>query len=488
MSEKTEVQTETTTESTLSPLSTILQEGKMVRDEGQREIAARMVGEFSRLILDKSMVVDKNIITSLEAYIKEIDRVLTEQVNEIIHEKAFQDLESTWTGMRYLVFNTETSTMMIIRALNISKAELAKDLSSAIEFDQSALFKKVYEEEFGTFGGSPYGMLVGDYTFDKSPQDIKLLRNISGVAAAAHAPFIAAAGSELFNLDEFTELPNPRDLKKIFSSSEFIEWRAFRETEDSRYVALTLPRVLMRLPYHDKNNPVSEFEFYEDTAGERHDRFLWGNAAWALSEKITKCYAQYGWISAFRGVEGGGLVDNLPTHLFKSDSGDMEVKCPSEIAITDRREKEINDLGFIALCYQKNSNKSAFFGGATTNMPKIYDDDDATANAFLSAQLQYVFSASRFAHYLKVIARDKIGSFTTKDEFEAFLNGWISSYVISGPASFAQKVAHPLSAAKIQVFEDAAKPGSYSAIAHIQPHLQLEELHTSIRLVAKLPG
>ncbi len=472
-----------------SLLDSIISDGKMARVPDQRQVAKELLGEFTRQILDENMVVDKSLISSLEIQIKQIDELLNKQVNEIIHNKDFQELEASWRGLAYLVFNTETSTLMKIRLLNATKKDVAKDLSSAIEFDQSRLFKIIYEEEFGTFGGTPYGMLVGNYNFDKSAKDIGLLRNLSNVAAAAHAPFIAAASSELLNIDSFEDLPNPRDLKKIFESSDFISWNSFRATEDSRYIALTLPRVLMRLPYDPENNPVEEFEFTEQIMAEtEHKKFLWGNAAWALAERITNCYTKYGWISAFRGVEGGGLVQNLPTHVFKTDDGDLTVKCPSEIAITDRREKELSDLGFIALCYQKNSDQSAFFGGSTVNKPKKYNQDDATANAFLSAQLQYIFSASRFAHYLKVIARDKIGSFTTVGEFQAFLTNWISDYIIVGNASFEEKVRHPLSAAAIKVEEIPGKPGSFKAVAHVKPHLQLEELTTSIRLVANLPG
>lgn len=472
-----------------SVLDNFINEGRIVRHESQRETAARMVGEFSRLALDQRYRIEtKNLIKFLEAHIVEIDHLLTAQLNEIIHDNSFQSLESTWRGLNYLVFNTEVNEFLQLRALNISKSELSKDLANAIEFDQSAIFKKVYEEEFGTFGGEPYGLLVGDYYFDKSSHDIRLLQHISSVAAAAHAPFISAASPGLFNLDNFTEIPNPRDLKKLFKSSEYIEWNALREKEDSRYLALTLPRVLLRLPYHAKNNPIHLFEFYENVRGDNHDKFLWGNASWALAERITACFTEHGWISAFRGVAGGGLIENLPTHLYRSEHGDMQIKCPSEIAISDRREKELSDLGFIALCYQKNSNRSAFFGGSSLNMPKIYEDDDATANAFLSSQLPYIFSASRFAHYVKVISREKIGGFTSRADFESYLNGWIASYVIQGDASFIQKIGHPLAEAKIQVIENVARPGTYSAVAHIRPHLQMEELATSIRLVAALPS
>jgi type VI secretion system protein ImpC len=471
-----------------SVLDQILAGGKMVRQQDQKVLAEKMVGEFARQILDQEMVVGTNTVTMIENQITRIDELLTAQVNEILHHEDFQKLEGTWRGLHYLVFNTETSTRLKIRVLNASKKDVADDLKKAVEFDQSNLFKAIYEEEYGTFGGTPYGMLVGDYSYGKHPQDIAELQLISSLAAAAHAPFIAGTNPDLLNLDSFTDLPNPRDLAKIFESSEFIKWRSFRETEDSRYVALTMPHVLLRLPYGPDTDPVEEFDFKETVTGKDHSKYLWGNASWALAERITNCYAKYGWVSAFRGVEGGGLVEDLPVHTFTTDEGDLTVKCPTEIAITDRREKELSDLGLIALCYQKNSDKSAFFGGSTVNEPKVYDKDDATANAFLSAQLPYIFSACRFAHYLKSIVRDKIGAFTSQEELSGFLNRWIDQYVISGPASFAIKARYPLSEARVDVTENPAKPGSFRAIAYVKPHFQLEEVSTSIRLVANLPG
>jgi len=472
-----------------SVLDQILAGGKMVRQQDQKVLAEKMVGEFARQILDQEMVVGTNTVTMIENQITRIDELLTAQVNEILHHEDFQKLEATWRGLHYLVFNTETSTRLKIRVLNATKKDVADDLKKAIEFDQSSLFKMIYEEEFGTFGGTPYGMLVGDYSYGKHPQDIAELQLISSVAAAAHAPFIAGTNPDLLNLDSFTELPNPRDLAKIFESSEFIKWRSFRETEDSRFITLTMPHILLRLPYGPDTDPVEEFNFKEAVSGKDHSKYLWGNASWALSERITNCFAKYGWVSAFRGVEGGGLVENLPVHTFNTDEGDIAVKCPTEIAITDRREKELSDLGLIALCYQKNSDQSAFFGGSTTNSPKVYDKDDATANAFLSAQLPYIFSACRFAHYLKSIVRDKIGAFTSRDELSAFLNRWIDNYVLSDPAAtFEAKARYPLQEARVDVTDNPAKPGSYRAIAYVKPHFQLEEVNTSIRLVADLPG
>jgi len=471
-----------------SLLDQILSTGKMVREQEQKAIAERMVGEFARQILDEEMVVSSNTVSMIESQITRIDELLTKQLNAIIHHPDFKKLEATWSGLRHLVMNTETSTTLKIRALNASKQEINDDLQKAIEFDQSALFKMIYEEEYGTFGGTPYSLLLGDYEFGKHPQDIALLEKMSNVAASAHAPFISAASADLLNLDSFTDLPKPRDLAKIFESSEYIKWRSFRETPDSKYVALCMPHILMRLPYGPDTLPVSEFNFTEDVTGKDHSRYLWGNAAYAFSERITAAFAQYHWCAAIRGVEGGGLVENLPVHVFKTDEGDLVNKCPTEIAITDRREKELTDLGLIALCYQKNSDKSAFFGGSSVNKPKVYDKDAATANAFLSAQLPYILSASRFAHYMKVMVRDKIGSFETKEQLSSYLNNWLQGYVISSLASFDQKAMHPLQEGRVDVTENPAKPGSYRAIAYVKPHFQLEEVNTSIRLVADLPG
>ena len=470
-------------------LDQILSTGKMVRQVEQRSLAEQMVGEFARQILDEEMKVSVNTVSMIESQIKHIDELLTAQINEIIHHEDFKTLESTWRGLNYLVMNTETSTTLKIRVLNASKKDISDDLKKAVEFDQSALFKQIYEEEYGTFGSTPYGLLVGDYYFGKHPQDIALLELVSNVAAAAHAPFMTGTSPELLNLDSFTDLPRPRDLAKIFEGSDYIKWRSFRDTPDSRYVGLCMPHVLMRLPYGPDTLPVDEFNFVEDVSGKDHSRYLWGNAAFAFAERVTRSFALYKWCAAVRGVEGGGLVENLPVHVFKTDEGDLVAKCPTEIAITDRREKELNDLGLIALCYQKNTDKSAFFGAASTNKPKIYDQDAATANAYLSAQLPYIFSASRFAHYLKVIVRDKIGSFTTKSSLEQELNRWINLYVIKDPnADQRDKSMYPLQDARIDVVENPAKPGAYRAIAYVKPHFQLDEVHTSIRLVADLPG
>jgi type VI secretion system protein ImpC len=420
--------------------------------------------------------------------IAEIDELITRQLNEIMHESAFQTLEATWRGMHYLVMNSETGVMLKLKVMNITKKELLNDLEKAVEFDQSALFKKVYEEEYGTFGGHPYTIMVADYEFGRHPQDMALLSKLSEVAAAAHAPVISAASPKLFDMEGFTELNVPRDLAKVFESLELIKWRSFRESEDSRYVALVLPHILLRLPYGPDTVPVEGLNFIEDVDGNIHEKYLWGNAAWALAQRITNAFAKYKWCAAIRGVEGGGLVEGLPAHTFRTDDGDIALKCPTEVAITDRREKELNDLGFISLVHCKGTDYAAFFGAQTAQKPKLYDTDDANANARLSAVLTYIMAASRFAHYIKAIMRDKIGSFMTADNISAYLNRWISNYVLSqDDASQEAKSEYPLREARVDVKEIPGAPGYYKAVIFLRPHFQLEGLSTSLRLVANLP-
>jgi type VI secretion system protein ImpC len=413
---------------------------------------------------------------------------LSTQINEILHHLAFQEMEGLWRALHYLIMNTETSTQLKIRVMNASKKDVLDDLENAVEFDQSQLFKKVYEEEYGTFGGHPYSCLIGGYEFTRHPQDILLLEKISNVAAAAHAPFIAAAHPRMFDMESFSHLAGPRDLSKIFESTEMIKWRSFRDTEDSRYVALVMPRVLMRLPYGPDTLPVDGMSYVESIDGTDNSQFCWGNAAFILGQRIGYAVSLYKWPAAIRGVEGGGLVEGLPAYVFKTTDGDVALKCPTEIAITDRREKELTDMGFLAVCHSKGTDYAAFFGGQTTKKPKVYNTDDANANAALSARLPYLLAASRFAHYIKAIMRDKIGSFLTKDNVSSYLNNWIASYILLNDAASQElKAKFPLREARIDVFDVPGKPGSYKATIFLRPHFQLEELTASIRLVASLP-
>ncbi len=478
--------TETTEQQDI--LSKILDQGRLVRDESQKQIAKDMISEFVQQVMAGQVVLSRDLETSVNARIAEIDRLLSAQLNEVMHHESFQRLEGSWRGLKHLVFESETSTMLKIRVMNVSKKDLLKDLERASEFDQSAIFKKIYEEEYGMFGGHPYGALLGDYYFDMSPQDMSLLEKMSGVAAAANAPFIAASSPKMFGWDEFHQMTEVRDLAKIFQTPEYIKWRSFRESEDSRYVGLTMPRTLSRLPYGAETEPVETFNFQEEVDGKDHAKYLWQNACYSFGTRLTEAFALYGWTVAIRGVEGGGLVQGLPTHTFETDEGDVAVKCPTEIGITDRREKELSDLGFIPLVHCKNTDYAAFFAAQSCQKGKKYDTDEANANARLSTQLQYIFAVSRFAHYLKAMMRDKIGSFMSREECETFLNRWINNYVLeSDVASQSAKAKNPLRRARVDVVEDKAKPGVYRAVAFLQPHFQLDELSVSLRLVANLP-
>ncbi len=469
-------------------LERILGEGRLARDESQTERAKDMIGEFVQQVMQGSMVVSKNIETSINSRIAAIDQLVSAQLNQIMHAEEFQKLEASWRGLQHLVFESETGTMLKIRVLNSSKKDLLRDMERAPEFDQSALFKKIYEEEFGTFGGSPIGALIGDYEFSNHPQDISLLEKVSQVAAAAHAPFISAASPQLFGWDSFSDLQEVRDLAKIFDRTEYAKYRSFRESEDSRYVGLTLPHTLMRLPYGKETVPTETFNFEEDVDGTDHKKYLWGNAAYSFGTRMTESFAMYHWSVAIRGVEGGGLVQGLPTHTFRTDEGEVALKCPTEIAITDRREKEFSDLGFIPLVHCKGTDYAAFFGAQSMNKPVKYDSDAANANARLSTQLQYMMAVSRFAHYLKAMMRDKIGSFMSRTDCERFLNQWITNYVTADDnASPATKAQYPLREASVEVSEVPGKPGVYRAIAFLKPHFQLDELSVSLRLVAELP-
>lgn len=474
-------------EATGSLLEEILTATKPQTPE-EKDQAKLWVEELVKDVLDRNMVVSADTEAMINARIEALDEAISRQLNKVLHAPEVQKLEATWRGLHYFVFETETSTMLKIKVLNITKTELLKDLQKASEFDQSEIFKKVHDEAYGVLGGAPYGALIGDYEFSRHPQDIELLEKMSNVAAAAHAPFIAGASPKLFNWDSFTELSGPRDLAKIFDNDAYIKWKAFRESEDAKYVGLCLPHILLRLPYGKETVPVEAFDFEEDVDGKDHKKYLWGNAAYAFATRLTDAFARYEWCAAIRGVEGGGLVRGLPMHNFLTDEGDTTVKCPTELAITDRRENELSKLGFIPLCWYKGEDCAAFLGAQSCNKPQVFMDDAANANARLSTQLQYTMAITRFAHYLKAMMRDKIGSFMSRESCEQYLNEWISHYVLlDDMASHEAKAKFPLREARIQVQEVAGKPGAYTAIAHLRPHFQLDELTVSLRLVARMP-
>ncbi|WP_311031255.1 type VI secretion system contractile sheath large subunit [Mesorhizobium koreense] len=445
--------------------------------------------------LSGTVTFSKNLTQTFNRAIEAIDEKLSKQLSAIMHHPDFQKLEGSWRGLNHLVKNSETGATLKIRMMNLSKKELHKDLTKAVEFDQSQIFKKMYETEFGTPGGEPYGTLIGDYEFGAGTEDLEVLQGMSNVAAASFAPFIAASSPDMFGLDSFTELSKPRDLEKIFESSEYIKWRSFRDSEDSRFVTLTMPRVLARVPYGSAGRSIEEFKFEEAPVSANgvvsamtSDKFTWMNASYALGERLTSAFSKYGWCVAVRGAEGGGKVEDLPTFTFTSDDGDIDQQCPTEIGITDRREAELSKLGFLPLCHYKGSDYAVFFGSQTTQKPKKYDSPDATANAAISARLPYIMATARFAHYLKVMGRDKIGSFMEASNCETWLNNWIRNYVNGNPdASAEMKAQYPLAEAKVTVTEVPGAPGSYNAVAYLRPWLQMEELTASMRLVARIP-
>ncbi|ELX09826.1 ype VI secretion protein, ImpA family [Janthinobacterium sp. HH01] len=473
----------------LNLLDQIVEQSKVAKSSVEHERAKDIISELVSQVLEGTVVMSNNLSATLDARVAELDRLISSQLSAIMHAPAFQKLEQSWTGLHYLVRNSATGQGLKIRMLNATKRELVKDFQSALEFDQSSMFKKVYEEEFGTFGGAPYAALLGDFEISRQPEDMYFIEQMSHVAAASHAPFIASAAPELFGLESYGDLAKPRDLSKVFDTVEYAKWKAFRESEDSRYVGLALPRFLGRLPFNPVDGTTVEgFNFVEEVDGTDHQKYLWCNAAYAFGAKLTKAFDDFGWCAAIRGVEGGGLVDDLPTHTFKTDEGEVALKCPTEVAITDRREKELSDLGFISLVHCKNTAYASFFGAQSAQKAKKYSSEAANANAVLSSQLQYIFAVSRVAHYMKAMMRDKIGSFAAASNVEDFLNRWLMKYVLlDDNASQEQKAQFPLREASVQVHEVAGRPGVYRAVSFLRPHFQLDELSVSLRLVAELP-
>ena len=464
---------------------------KVTDDTAARSRGLEALNDFIKASLQSGGTVSKDVETNIKLWISSIDQKLTLQMNEILHQPALQKLEGTWRGLHHLVSKSETGETLKIRVLNITKDEIRNDLERAVEFDMSETFKKVYEEEYGTLGGHPFGMLMGDYDFDcrRSP-DVKILAGMAGIAASAHAPFVANVSPKSFNMDRFSELSNPRDLAKIFTGPDYAAWQAFRESEDSRYVALTCPRVLAREVYGDKFQPVAEFNFEENVDGVDHDKYLWMNASWCYASRITDSFSKHGWMARTRGIEGGGKVEGLPVHTFPTDDGDVAMKCPTEVAITERREQELEKLGFLSLIHCKGKPFAAFMSSTSTQKPKKYDRDNATANAVLGTKFNQLMCVSRFAHFLKVMVRDKVGSFMERGEMETWLNRWINNYTLGNPEDAGEetKAKKPLAWAEIKVQDVPGQPGMYRAVAHMRPHFQLEGLDISLRMVAKQLG
>ena len=481
----------TTTTAEPSAFAALLDREFKPKSDRAREAVERAVQTLAQQALADTALISDDALRSIEAMIAAIDAKLTEQVNLIMHHEDFQGLESAWRGLHYMVNNTETDETLKIRVFNISKKELGRTLKKfrGTAWDQSPIFKKVYEEEFGQFGGEPFGLLVGDYYFDHSPMDTQLLADIAQVAAGAHAPFIAAAAPTVMQMDSWNELSNPRDLTKIFQTPEYAAWRSLRESDDARYLGLAMPRFLARQPYGAKTEPVEEFAFEEDTSGEQGINYTWSNAAYAMATNITRAFKLYGWTTQIRGVESGGAVEGLPTHSFPTDDGGVAMQCPTEIAISDRREAELAKSGFMPLIHKKNSDFAAFIGAQSLQKPQEYDDPAATANANLAARLPYLFASCRFAHYLKCMVRDKIGSSMTQSQLQGWLQNWLSRFVDGAPDSSSDeyKATHPLAEGRVVVEPDESNPGYYSSKIFLKPHYQLEGLTVSLRLVSRMP-
>ena len=475
-----------------SDFENLLQKEFRPKSDQAKSAVEQAVKTLAAQALANTALVSDDALRTIESIVSEIDKKLTEQVNLILHHEEFQQLESAWRGLHYLVNNTETDEMLKIRVMSISKKEIHKTLRKfkGTAWDQSPIFKKVYEEEFGQFGGEPYGSLVADYHFDHSPPDVELLGEMAKIAAAAHAPLITGASPTLFQMDSWSELANPRDLTKIFQTPEYVAWRSLRESEDSKYVGMAMPRFLGRLPYGSKTDPVEAFAFEEETDGSDHSKYGWVNAAYGMAVNINRSFKEYGWCSRIRGIESGGAVENLPSHTFPTDDGGVDMKCPTEIAISDRRESELANNGMMPLIHRKNSDLAAFIGAQSLHKPAEYDDADASANAQLAARLPYLFATCRFAHYLKCIVRDKVGSYKSRDDMQEWLQNWINQYVDfnSETSPESVKAAQPLAAAEVVVEEIEGNPGYYSSKFFLRPHYQLEGLSVSLRLVSKLPS
>jgi type VI secretion system protein ImpC len=472
--------------------SALLKQSFKPRSERAATEVENAVNTLIQQALADSSLIKEDVLDTIDEMIARLDEKLSAQVNEILHNETFQQIESAWRGLHYIVFNSETDATLKLRVMNVSKQELYRDLRlyPDAKWDQSPLFKAVYEQEFGTLGGHPFGCLIGDYHFDHSAVDVRLLRDLGKIAAAAHAPFIAGAAPGLMGMDSWTELMNPRDLSKVFDTPDYAAWKSLRDSENSRYVGLCMPRVLARQPYGAKSLPVEEFAFEEQTDGHSGHKYSWMNAAYAMAANINRAYKEYGWTVRIRGVQSGGEVINLPTHTFPTDDGGVDLKCPTEISITDRRENELSRSGLLPLIHRKNTDKAAFIGAQSLYRPKKYDKEEATAADNLSARIPYMFAISRFSHYLKCMVRDQIGETKERQELERWLQSWINLYVDADPAnsSIITKARKPLAAARVDVFEDAENPGFYGARFYLRPHFQLEGMDIGMSLVSRLPA
>jgi type VI secretion system protein ImpC len=476
----------------LDEFASLLKASFKPRNEAAATEVDNAISTLVREALADQSVVKEDVLDTVDEMIARLDQKLSEQMNEIIHAPEYQQIESAWRGLAHLVNNSEPDASLKVRVMNISKSELDRELRSypGAKWDQSPFFKKIYESGLGTLGGEPFGCLIGDYQFDHSSADVRVLRGISMVAAASHAPFFAAVAPTLLGMDSWNEINNPHDIGSLFETPDYAAWRGLRDSENSRYLALTMPRMMARLPYGQNSLPVEEFNFDEETDGHTGEKYAWMNAAYAMGTNIARAHKDFGWTVQIRGVQSGGEVLNLPTHTFTTDEGSIDMKCPTEVSITDRREAELSKAGLISLVHRSNTDKAAFIGAQSLYKPKKMQSAEATASENLSARIPYMFAVSRFAHYLKHMVRDKIGSNREREQLEYELQDWISNYVHISPANASEdeKARLPLAGAKVEVVEDPENPGYYVGKFLLRPHFQLEGMDIGMSLVSKLPS
>ena len=452
---------------------------------------------ISEYIPQKNLTSKDDVINAIHRSIADIDELINEQVNQIIHHPKMQKLEASWRGLWYLVVQAEGTRNIKIKILDASWSDVTKDISRALDFDQSQLFQKIYSEEYGTPGGEPYGVIIGDYTVSHRPSkkhphdDISTLEGLSQIATASFAPFIAAASSEMFGMDDYSSLGLPLNLENIFTQTEYIKWNAFREKSDSRFVGLTLPRTLMRLPYRTKPGSYKGLYFYEKSSAASSENYLWGNASYAFAGVLIREFANVGWFGHIRGVPrnqvGGGLVTTLPVDMFETDSDDIAIKPLTDVLITDKLERQISDLGFIPLCQCYDTPFAAFYSNQSVQKPQRMDNKNAIINAKLLSMLQHILCGSRMAHYIKVIIRDKVGSFVTASECEDLLRNWLFKYTTGREdLDWEEQARYPLREAAVRVKEHPQKPGQYLCVIHLRPHYQLDHMVSELELVTEL--
>jgi type VI secretion system protein ImpC len=471
-------------------LAELLEEARPQSDE-ERDAIRCLLERFLAEVLSRE-IIQSDAERQLNTLIAEIDQKLSDQLNEVLHHPAFQKLEATWRGLKYLVDRTNSGPTLKIKVLNVTHGEMVKDLEKAGSTERSILYHTVVESEYGMAGGKPYGMLMGDYEFTHMPEDMFLLQELSRIAAGCHSPFVAAASPRLFGLEHFAQLQGPDKVGGVFEGEAYTRWRSFRDADHSRYVALTMPRVLARLPYGETKRKVEAFNFEEAVDGRDHDKYLWMSAAWAYAARVTNAFDQDGWLARTRGVEGGGKVDDLPTDVFLTEQGLTAVKCPTEVAIPWWREFELSSLGFLPLLHWKDTDYAAFVGTQSCHKPVEYRGPlgaEATANAALAAKLNYILCVSRFSHYLRVMLATWLGRQMPREKVEAALNQWIASYVVEDPTKLLEsdRYKYPLQDARVEVTPIPEQPGWFQAVVRLRPHLHLEGVTLSLRLVAKMP-